>query len=82
MCTKKELKFSIFLIYNLWEKCQKKPAEVYKILDETHILDDYIFVCYDTLHTLGIEYLVEDVTEYAREKGVSVWFYSMEQLKL
>ena len=37
-----------------------------------HILDDYIFVCYDTLHTLGTEYLVEDITEYAREKGVAV----------
>ncbi len=72
MCTKKELKFSIFLIYNLAEKWQKEPAEVYNILDETHILDDYIFVCYDTLHTLGTEYLVEDVTEYAREKGVPV----------
>ena len=72
MCTKKELQFSIFLIYNLAEKWKKKPADVYKILDETHILDDYIFVCYDTLHTLGTEYLVEDITEYAREKGVAV----------
>ena len=43
MCTKKELQFSIFLIYNLAEKWQKKPADVYKILNETHILDDYIF---------------------------------------
>ena len=63
---------SIFLIYNLAEKWQKSPADVYKILNETHILDDYIFVCYDTLHTLGTEYLVEDITEYAREKGVAV----------
>lgn len=38
-------------IYNLAEKWQKNPAEVYKILNETHILDDYIFVCYDT--TIG-----------------------------
>lgn len=69
MCTKKELQFSIFLISEKW---QKKPAEVYKILNETHILDDYIFVCYDTLHTLGTEYLVEDITEYAKEKGAAV----------
>lgn len=53
MCTKKELQFSIFLIYNLAEKWQKQPADVYKILNETNILDNYIFVCYDTLHTLG-----------------------------
>ena len=72
MCTKKELQSSIFLIYNLAEKWQKKPAEVYRILNETRVLDDYIFVCYDTLHTLGTEYLVEDITEYAREKGAAV----------
>ena len=72
MCTKRELQFCIFLIYNLAEQWKKKPAEVYKILNETHILDDYIFVRYDTLHTLGTEYLVNDITEYAREKGVSV----------
>ena len=66
MCTKKELQFSIFLIYKL------AAADVYKTLNETNILDNYIFVCYDTLHTLGTEYLVEDITEYAREKGAAV----------
>ena len=72
MCTKRELQFCIFLIYNLAEQWKKKPAQVYKILNETHILDDYIFVCYDTLHTLGTEYLVNDITEYEKKKGVSV----------
>ena len=72
MCTKKELQFSIFLIYKLAEKWQKQPADVYKTLNETNILDNYIFVCYDTVHTLGTEYLVEDITEYAREKGAAV----------
>ncbi len=72
MCTKKELQFSIFLIYSLAEEWQKKPVEVYKILNETRILDNYIFVCYDTLHTLGTEYLVEDITEYVKEMGVTV----------
>ncbi len=35
MCTKKELQFSIFVIYNLAEKWGRKPAEVYHILNET-----------------------------------------------
>ena len=39
MCTKKELQFSIFLIYKLAEKWQKQPADVYKTLNETNILD-------------------------------------------
>ena len=28
--------------------------------------------CYDVLHTQGKEYLVEDITEFVREKGVLV----------
>lgn len=72
MCTKKELKFSVFLIYSLSERWEKTPSQVYSILNQTRILDDYIFVCYDTLHTLGTEYLVEDITEFVKEKGVAI----------
>lgn len=69
---KKELKFSVFLIYNLAEKWGKAPSQVYTILNQTRVLDDYIFVCYDTLHTLGTEYLVEDITEFVKEKGIAI----------
>ena len=69
---KKELQFSIFLIYNLAEHWEKFPSDVYNILNQTHILDDYIFVCYDTLHTLGAEYLVDDITEFVKEKGIAI----------
>ena len=31
-------------------------------------MDDYIIKCYDVLHTQGKEYLVEDITDYVREK--------------
>ena len=72
MCTKKELDFSIFLLYSLAEQWNMTPVAVYKILNSTGILDDYIIPCYDVLHTQGKEYLVEDITEYVREKGVKV----------
>ena len=55
------------------------PAKVYKILNSTGILDNYIIKCYDVLHTQGKEYLVEDITDYVREKGVNVWLYIMDQ---
>lgn len=32
----------------------------------------YVFKHYDTLHTLGEQYLVEDVVEFVREKGVAL----------
>ena len=69
MCNEKELSFSIFILYNLAEKWKKTSAAVYKILNSTGILDDYIIACYDVMYTQGKEYLVEDITEYAKEKG-------------
>lgn len=70
MCKEKELSFSIFILYSLVDKWEKTPADVYNILNSTGILDNYIIPCYDVLHTLGKEYLAEDITEYVREKGV------------
>ena len=72
MCKEKELSFSIFILYSLAEAWKKTPSAVYKILNSTGILDNYVIEGYDTLHTLGKEYLVEDITEFVREKGVVV----------
>ncbi|MCI6243461.1 MAG: DUF3791 domain-containing protein [Agathobacter sp.] len=72
MCREEELRFSIFVIYSLADKWKKTPADVYKILNSTGILDNYVISCYDVLHTQGKEYLVEDLTEYVKEKGISI----------
>lgn len=42
------------------------PTQVYKILNLTGILDNYIIKCYDVLPTQGKEYLVEDITDFVR----------------
>ena len=72
MFTNKELIFSTFIFYSLSERWNKTPAEVYKILDSTGILDGYIIEAYDVLHTLGKEYLIEDITGLLREQGICV----------
>ena len=71
-CTVEEKDFSVFLIHRLAERWRKSVPETYSILNNTDILDGYIIKCYDTLHTLGSEYLMEELTEFAREKGVAV----------
>ena len=60
------------MIYSLANKWKVSPTQVYKILNTTGILDNYIIPYYDVLHTQGKEYLVEDITDYAREKGAKV----------
>ena len=68
---KKELEFSIFCIENVAERLELKGDDVYKLLSEkSDILDNYIIPCYDALHTQGKEYIVNDITDIMREKGL------------
>jgi hypothetical protein len=68
MCKKAEMQFSVFLIHQLAQNWQKTPREVYQTLDSTHILDDYIIKHYDVLHSMGEQSLIEDITEFVKEK--------------
>ncbi len=72
MIEKKELTFVVFVLHALGQHWNMTTPEVYNILNSTGILDDYIIKFYDVLHTLGKEYLVEDITEFVREKGIDV----------
>ena len=40
------------------------------MLKTAGILDEYILPCYDVLHTQGKEYIVNDITELMKRKGV------------
>ena len=81
MCKKKELSFSIYVLYGLADKWKMSPVEVYKILNATGILDNYIIKCYDSLHTLGKEYLIEDITDFVREKNKLITFKGTYEVK-
>jgi hypothetical protein len=62
--------FVTFCIGNLSRRLNLSAVEVYRRLKKSGILTDYIVPSYDVLHTFGKEYLMEDLTEYMREKGV------------
>ncbi len=72
MCNQKELSFSVYIIHHLAHAWGVSPPSVYKTLNDTHIMDDYILGCYDTLHTQGEQALVNDITDFVREKGVKI----------
>lgn len=72
MFTENELTFSTFIFYSLSDSWNTSPAEIYKVLNSTGILDGYIIEGYDVLHTLGNEYLVEDITEFVKDRGFHI----------
>lgn len=67
---KNTLEFATFCIGNLSRRLGLSQGDVYSRLMSSDILYGYIVPCYDVLHTFGKEYLMQDLTEYMREKGV------------
>ena len=70
---KDELEFAIFCIENIAKKLDKKPEDIYSFLAEkSSVLNDYVVPTYDTLHTQGKEYIIDDIISVMRERGLVV----------
>lgn len=67
----KVLEFTIFCIEGLAEKLQIDAKKVYKLLNiESDILKNYIIPCYEPLHSQSKTYIVNDIIEVLRERGM------------
>ena len=67
----RELEFAIFCIENIAAKLGVIAEKVYDALTEkSDILNDYIIPEYEILHTQGKEYIVDDIIEVMKERGV------------
>ena len=66
----KTLEFVTYCISKLAQALNMSHRNVYQRLKQSGILYDYIIPSYDVLHTFGSRYLVEDLTDYMKEKGV------------
>ena len=67
----RELEFAIFCIENIAAKLGVSAENVYDALTEkSDILNDYIIPEYEILHTQGKEYIVDDIIEVMKERGV------------
>lgn len=64
------LEFVTYCIAKLSKKLTLSQQDVYRRLKLSGILDEYIIPSYDVLHTFSSRYLMEDLTDYMREKGV------------
>ena len=67
----RELEFAIFCIENIAAKLGVSAEKVYDALTEkSDILNDYLIQEYEILHTQGKEYIVDDIIEVMKERGV------------
>lgn len=66
------VEFVTFAIGSVAEKLSKSPAVIYRLFKQEDIIDGYLVPAYDVLHTFGRQYLVEDILELLKEKGVKL----------
>ena len=67
----KELEFCVFCIENIATILGINPKEVYTMIaEQSDILNDYIVPEYEMLHTQGKDYIVDDIIEVMKERGI------------
>ena len=68
-----ELEFAIFCIENVAAKLGVNAERVYQAFTEkSDILNGYIVPKYEVLHTQGREYIVDDLLDVMKERGVKI----------
>ena len=77
-----ELEFAVFCIENVAAKLGVDAERVYQAFTEqSDILNGYIVPEYKVLHTQSRAYIVDDLLDVMKERGVEVRFFIMVRIK-
>jgi hypothetical protein len=69
----RELEFAIFCIENIAIRLGVDAEKVYEALAvKSDILSSYIVPCFDILHTQGKDYIIDDILDVMKERGVVI----------
>lgn len=67
----RELEFAVFCIENLADAIGVGAEQVYEALTgKSDILNDYIVPEYEILHTQSKEYIIRDILEVMKKRGI------------
>lgn len=67
----KQIEFAVFCVENLATDLNMDPTDVYDLLtEESDVLSSYIIPCFDALHTQDKQYIIDDIKQVMRNKGV------------
>ncbi len=71
--TSEELSFSVFCIESTADKLGIPANAVYDLFTkDTDVLYQYIIPCYNSLHTQGKQFIVDDICNVLKERGIAV----------
>lgn len=67
-----QIQFVVFCVEALAEKCQTPSNKVFNFLYENNIVSEYIVPNFDVLHTQGKTYIVNDLLDTIKERGLKI----------
>ena len=67
--TKQQIDYVTCVIGALALRTGKSCSLIYRKLQDSGIIKDYLAAAYDVLHTFSLEYVAEDVIELMKKKG-------------
>ena len=68
-----ELEFAVFCSENVASKLVVNAERIYQVFtEESNILNGYIVPEYEVLHTQSREYIIADLLDVMKERGVEV----------
>lgn len=68
--TPRQMEFAVFCVMCVAEELQKPATEIYDLMMQNRVLQDYIVEFYDVLHTQSQEYIVEDIINLMKENQI------------
>ncbi len=68
--SEKELEFILFYVEFVVKSLNQEPDMIYQKLKESGLLQNYIIDNFDVLHTLGKDYLVDDIIQIMKERNL------------
>jgi hypothetical protein len=69
----RELEFAIFCVENIAIRLGVDAEKVYEALTvKSDILSSYIVPCFDILHTQDKDYIIDDILDVMKERGVII----------
>lgn len=64
--------FVIYMLHACADRWHTTPAKVYQAVKDSGCIDQYLIPYYDILHTQSTDYVVHDIDEYLKNRGMSV----------
>lgn len=70
--TREITEFVIYMIHELANANDEAPSKIYKVLESTGCIRDYLVPYYDVLHTMSSESVMDDVKEFVESRGARI----------